>query len=141
MFRTREFRTLKLPLQNRRGSLRIGPVVPNSPRGRSHGKARPTESAKGSTAAVGNPNERTSGCCRFALQAAGPVSAVLVRRGMVAVAISDDRSAGSSHAVLSRPKSTLDGSALFIMGSNDLTLTAACRVFQRAGRPLPSGFG
>src|SRR5208283_3192182 len=33
------------------------------------------------------------------------------------------------------------GSALFIMGSNDLTLTAACRVFQRAGRPLPSGFG
>src|SRR5208283_1479178 len=35
----------------------------------------------------------------------------------------------------------LTGSALFIMGSNDLTLTAACRVFQRAGRPLPSGFG
>jgi len=51
------------------------------------------------------------------------------------------------HSIIIEVKTTdayrisLDGSALFIMGSNDLTLTAACRVFQRAGRPLPSGFG
>ena len=45
-------------------------------------------------------------------------------------------SEAATHAVVG-----LTGSALFTMGSNDLTLTAACRVFQRAGRPLPSGFG